>query len=103
MIYLSVAKTQDIHVKKVAKLGNLPLSQDEEKVFTDQLSKIVDYIDLLNKVDTSNVESTYNTTNLNSVLRDDKESPCQSQEEALANAPNKKDDFFVTKGVFDNE
>ena len=49
-------------VKHVAKLANLPLSSEEEATYGEQLSKILDYIDQLNRADTSEVEATYNVS-----------------------------------------
>ena len=93
-----------IDVKKVAKLANLPLTPQEEEKYSEQLSKILDYIDQLNKVDTENVEPTYNVSGLSNVMRPDEVGDCTiSQDEALQNASKKKDGFFVTKGVFEEE
>ncbi len=92
-----------IDVVKVAKLANLPLSEDEEEKYSRQLSKILDYIDQLNKVDTSKVEATFNVTANQNVMREDEADKSLSQAEALMNAPNKRNGFFVTKGVFSNE
>ena len=39
-----------IDVKKVAKLANLEISEDEEKEFDQQLNDIVGYIEKLNAV-----------------------------------------------------
>lgn len=80
-------------VKHVARLANLPLSFEEEEKYSQQLSEILEYVDQLNEVDTSSVEPTYNVTGLNNVTRED----------ALSNASQKKNGFFVTKGIFDNE
>lgn len=90
-------------IKQVAKLAKLPLTQDEEQTFSSQLSKIVDYIDQLDAVDTSQVEPTYNVTGLGGVTAKDSPAKSLSQEEALQNAHSKKDGFFQTKGVFGNE
>lgn len=90
-------------VEHVAKLANLPLSSDEEEKYGEQLSKILDYIDQLNRVDTSQVEPTFNTTGNENVIREDVSRESLSQEEALKNAPKVKDGYFATKGVFENE
>lgn len=92
-----------IDVKKVAKLANLPLSTDEEEKYSEQLSKILEYIDQLNKVDTKGVEPTFNVSGQVNVRAKDEVGDCVlSQEDVLSNAPQKRDGFFVTKGVFDN-
>ncbi len=87
-------------LKKVAKLANLPLSPEEEEKYSKQLSKILEYVDQLNQVDTGNVEPTFNVTGQSNVMRADETVASLSQDEALANAPAKKDSMFVTKGVF---
>lgn len=88
-------------VKKVTKLANLPLTEEEEEKYSEQLSEILEYIDQLNVVDTFGVEPTFNVTRNVNVLRKDETFASLSQEEALSNAPVKKDGMFVTKGVFD--
>lgn len=90
-----------INVKHVAKLANLPLTPDEEEKYSQQLSRVLDYIEQLNKVDTTNVEPTYNVTGLSTVMRPDKEGKCLTQEDAISNAVNKKDGLIVTRGVFE--
>ncbi|EKD90539.1 MAG: hypothetical protein ACD_31C00001G0002 [uncultured bacterium] len=90
-------------VKKVAKLANLPLSEAEEEESAEQLSKILDYIDQLEKVDTRGVEPTYNVTGNENVMREDEIGESLSAEDALKNASKTKDGFFVTKGVFESE
>jgi len=90
-------------VRHVAKLANLPITSQEEEMYSEQLSKILDYIDHLNSVDTSSVEPTFNTTGLSNVMRKDQVKPSISQQEALQNAPETKNGYFVTKGVFEEE
>jgi len=109
----------NINVKHVAKLANLPLTSEEEEKYSEQLSKILEYVDQLDSVDTSNVEPTFNvsgsfnkTSTVSSVepFRTDETSASLSQEEALSNVPKKENGlpagqagFFVTKGIFNEE
>lgn len=90
-------------VQKVAKLANLNLTSEEEEKFSEQLSKILGYIEELNAVDTENIHPTFNISAKENILREDIEEVGLSQDEALQNASNKKDGFFVSKGVFKNE
>ena len=87
-------------VKKVAKLANLPITPEEEELYADQLSAILDYIDLLNTVDTKSVQPTFNVIPQKNVMREDVAKESLTQEEALQNGKNTKDGYFVTKGVF---
>lgn len=97
---MSLTKDQ---VKKVAKLANLSLTSQEEEKYTQQLSKILDYMEKLNSADISGVEPTFNVSGLDSVAREDKPQATLSQEEVLSNAPQKKNGMFITEGVFDEK
>lgn len=89
-------------VRKAAKLANLPLTDEEEEKYTEQLSQVLEYVEQLNRVNISNVEPTFNVSGQENVMTDDKTGSCTlSQEETLSNAPKKPDGLFVTKGVFD--
>lgn len=91
-------------VKHVAKLANLPITSEEEEKYAEQLSKILEYVDQLNSVDTTGVEPTFNVSGQSNILAKDEVGDCAiSQEDALSNTPKKQDGFFVTKGVFDSE
>lgn len=79
-----------IDVVKVAKLANLPLSKEEEEKYSKQLSKILDYMEKLNQVDTSDVDATFNVTGLSNVMREDETESCEVI----------KKGFYKTKGVF---
>lgn len=79
-----------IDVVKVAKLANLPLTPAEEKKYSKQLSKILDYIEKLNQVDTSDVYPTFNATGLSNVMREDEPEACDIKQKS----------YFKTKGVF---
>ncbi len=90
-------------VKHVAKLANLPLTPEEEEKYSQQLSKILDYIDQLNQVNTDNVEPTYNVSGQVNIMAKDEEVKSLSQEEAIKNGVNTKNGYLVTKGVFSGE
>jgi aspartyl-tRNA(Asn)/glutamyl-tRNA(Gln) amidotransferase subunit C len=87
-------------VKKVAKLANLPVTDEEVELYSSQLSKTLEYIALLNSVDTKDVKPTFNITGLTNVMRPDEVGESLSQEQALQNSKNKHG-FFVAKGVFE--
>ncbi|MBI2315396.1 Asp-tRNA(Asn)/Glu-tRNA(Gln) amidotransferase subunit GatC [Candidatus Daviesbacteria bacterium] len=95
-----MALTRD-QVKHVAKLANLPLTEEEEVHYAKQLSQILDYVDQLEKADTKGVEPAFNVIPHFNVFQAGETQPSLSQDEALANASNKKDGYFVIKGVFE--
>lgn len=90
-------------VKHVAKLANLPLTKDEEQKYSKQLSKILDYIDQLDKVDTKRIEPTYNVSGQQNIMAKDEVSGSLSKEDTVKNGSNSKNGYFVTKGVFADE
>lgn len=88
-------------VKHVSKLANLSLSEAQEEQYQEQLSKILDYIEKLNEVETEFIEPTFNVLELNTIERPDETLSDLSQEEALSNAQKKENGMFATKGVFE--
>ncbi len=90
-----------IDVTHVAKLANLPLSNEESKKFQKQLSETVSYIDELREVDTKNIPPTSQVTGKINEFREDEVKPSLSQEDALKNASKTKSGMFVSKIVWD--
>lgn len=86
-------------VEKVAALARLKLSAIEVETFTSQLGKILEYVDILNEVDTSNVEPLVHAIELSNVLRDDEPSPSLPREQVLANAPKTDGRFFLVPQI----
>lgn len=87
-------------VKHVAKLANLPITPEEEEKYTEQLSKILEYVDQLNKVNTTGIEPTFNVSSNENISAEDQTNTSLTQEEVLSNTAKKENGFFVTKGVF---
>lgn len=88
-------------VKHVAKLANLPITDEELEKYSEQLSKILEYVEQLNKVDTSVVEPTFNVGNLKNVERKDEVEAGLTQEEALQNTKSQDKGFFKVKAIFE--
>lgn len=81
-------------VEHVALLSRLELSENELDKFTGQLDAILEYIDVLNQVDTSAVEPMAHVLEIRNVMRADEVQPSLSREAALQNAPDAEDGFF---------
>jgi aspartyl-tRNA(Asn)/glutamyl-tRNA(Gln) amidotransferase subunit C len=58
-------------VEHVAKLARLALTEDEKRLYTDQLSRILEYFGQLNKVNTDGVEPMSHALPVVNVLRED--------------------------------
>ena len=87
-------------VRKVADLARLELSEADVETMARQLSAIVDYINQLQQVNTDGVEPLAHALDLHDVFRDDVPAPSLDADQALANAPARKDDFYRVPAVF---
>jgi len=90
----------------VAHLARLQLTQAELETMTRQLSSIVDYMDLLKKVNTDGVEPLAHALAVSNVFRDDEPAPSLPVAEALANAPERRtnvrgEQFYAVPAVLD--
>ncbi len=90
-------------VRHVAELARLSLSDDELTRYADQLSKILQYVDQLSEVDTSDVAPTAHPIPIRNVFRSDEVSETMSADHALHNAPDRQDDFFKVPKVLNQE
>ena len=81
-------------VEHVALLSRLELSETELGKFTGQLDAILEYIDVLNQVDTSAVEPMAHVLEIRNVMRSDEVQPSLPREAALQYAPDAEDGFF---------
>jgi aspartyl-tRNA(Asn)/glutamyl-tRNA(Gln) amidotransferase subunit C len=87
-------------VRRVADLARLELSEADVETMARQLSAIVDYINQLQQVNTDGVEPLAHALDLHDVFRDDVLAKSLSEDEALANAPARKDNFYSVPAVF---
>ncbi|RKY76341.1 Asp-tRNA(Asn)/Glu-tRNA(Gln) amidotransferase GatCAB subunit C [candidate division KSB1 bacterium] len=90
-------------VEHIAQLAKLKFSEEEKKKFTTQLAKIIQYVEKLNELDTEDVPPTYHVLDIKNVMRSDVTKPWLTQEEALKNAPRRKDGFFSVPKVIIQE
>ncbi len=81
-------------VEHVALLSRLELSEEDKTKYTKSLNDILDYMELLNKIDTSEVEPTAHVLPLKNVFREDKLKECLPKEKTLANAPEAENGCF---------
>jgi aspartyl-tRNA(Asn)/glutamyl-tRNA(Gln) amidotransferase subunit C len=86
-------------VEHVAQLARLALSAEEKQRLTEQLNTILTYMEQLNAVPTAGVEPTAHVLDLVNVLRNDTVRQTLSVDEALANAPESAQHFFVVPRV----
>ncbi len=89
-------------VKKIAGMCKIDIAGDEER-FSKLLSDTLDYIKILDELNTSKVGETFQVTGLTNVFQDGSQKATLLREEALKNAKEIVNSLIATKGVFDRE
>lgn len=90
-------------LKKIAQLARIKLTPDEEKRYAETISVVLDYMKILNEVDTAGVEQTSQVTGLEDVVRADVPRDCKIVKELLAQMPEVENNELVVPGVFENQ
>ncbi|OGD70199.1 hypothetical protein A3A84_00400 [Candidatus Collierbacteria bacterium RIFCSPLOWO2_01_FULL_50_23] len=92
-------------VAKVGILANLPLTEDEKKLFADQFSMTIDVVNQLNEIDTKGITPTSQVNHLENVTRPDviDDDRVLTQEQALSGAKNTHQGFFVVKQILEKD
>lgn len=86
--------TQD-DILKLARLARLDLTKDEISEFATELSKIIDYVTMLNDVDVAGLKPTNQVTGLTNVTRADEVVDYGYQpHDLLANVPTVENDHI---------
>ncbi|MEQ8525103.1 Asp-tRNA(Asn)/Glu-tRNA(Gln) amidotransferase subunit GatC [Gracilimonas sp.] len=88
-------------VRYMADLARLQLAEDEVKSFAQDMNKILDYMERLDELDTSDVEPLEHVIDLESRLRKDEAKEPLSHEDALKNAPDADSDYFRVPKVIE--
>jgi len=100
-----MSKISQSTVKHVANLAQIPISTQEEEQLTADFSKTLAVVDELQELDTSKIEPTHQVTGLKNRVREDVVIKEQmfTQEQALANAKDTHQGFFVVPKVIDKD
>lgn len=93
---------KEADVEKVADLARLELTPEEKAQYRGQLSKVLDYVAMLNELDLDDVPPTAHAVSQQNVLRADEVTPSLPTEDALYNAPQTADNQFLIQSVLDD-
>ncbi len=88
-------------VQKVAALARLQLTDAEAELLSNQLGGILDYVAMLDELDTSAVEPMVHAIELINVLRDDVLVPSLPRVEGLKNAPKQDGRYFLVPAILE--
>ena len=84
----------DETIEYVGILAKLELSEEEKEAAKKDMGRMLDYIDMLNELDTSQTEPMSHVFSINNVFRDDVVSNGDDKENMLKNAPECKEGAY---------
>ena len=82
-------------VEYVAELSRIKLNEQSAEKMEKELGAIVEYMEILNKLDTDGVEPLSHVFNITNFMRDDEVVPSYDREAILKNAPEHTDETVV--------
>jgi len=90
-------------VLKIAKLARLELTPEEVSFFQNRLTRVLDYMEELKKVETTATETVRHVPRDANHFRKDEARPSQNQREILANAPALQEGGFLVPAIMESE
>ncbi len=90
-------------VKQIAELAQIPVNDTEITTLAFEFTKTLDAVNKLSELSTIDVEPTHQVTGLYNIFREDSidKSRMFVQEEALLNAKNTHNGYFVVNQILD--
>ena len=82
-------------------LAQLELSAEEKEQAKKDMSDMLEYVNKLNELDTTNVEPMSHVFPLNNVMREDVVTNADDSENMLKNAPEKSEDSYIVPKTFE--
>lgn len=95
------AVIDEAQVRRIAQLSRLSLSDEQVRLFSGQLGRILEYMEQLDTVDTAGVEPLAHALPVRDILRNDEPRAGFDTHTALSNAPQREGDFFRVPAVLD--
>jgi aspartyl-tRNA(Asn)/glutamyl-tRNA(Gln) amidotransferase subunit C len=96
-----MASTPEFDIDHVANLARIALTPEERRQFSAQLADVLAHIGLLREVDVGGIEPTAHAFPMDNVWAEDVAKPGLSEEDALRNAPARRDGMFAVPKVVD--
>ncbi|MGI5990329.1 MAG: Asp-tRNA(Asn)/Glu-tRNA(Gln) amidotransferase subunit GatC [Lachnospiraceae bacterium] len=90
----------DETIDYVGILAKLELNDEEKEKAKKDMARMLDYVDMLNELDTSGVEPMTHVFPVSNVFREDVVTNGDGSEDTLANAPEKKENQYVVPKTF---
>lgn len=93
--------SQKFNIDQIAELARVSLKPEEKAKLSQDLEKILGYINELAKLETKDVEPTSHVLPLENVFRPDEVKPAAVRDAVLEHAPKREGNFFKVPKVID--
>ena len=90
-------------VKRIAKLSKLDIPEDQIHYYADEMDKILEYFQIISKVDTSNVEPLTHITDHYNIVRKDEVDKCIENKKFIKNCPESFGHYIKVPKILDKE
>jgi len=89
-------------LKKLEKLSHLNVADEKREEIVSELSDILEYVESLSELDTSNIDSYFSTLDGGTPLREDVAN-CNKEinKDIINNAPLSEDNFFIVPAIIE--
>ena len=100
---MSKEKKINLNIDNVAQLARLSLTKDEKVSLTNDLQKILTYVEKLDTLDTSKIEATSHVLDIENVYREDTVSDTNAAFDVIKALPDSRKDgkFFKVPKVIE--
>lgn len=93
---------EKIDIDYLAQLARLELTLEEKQTLCTQLEQVLGHMQVLKALDTEGVEPTSHAFHLDNVLDEDEPHTPFTPEQALRNAPARRDNYVVVPKVVED-
>jgi aspartyl-tRNA(Asn)/glutamyl-tRNA(Gln) amidotransferase subunit C len=94
-------KIDQTTLRKIAHLARLEFEEEAEEAMLESLSEILTWVEMLNEVDTDNIEPLQSMSQEVNRMREDEIQTSLSRERGLHNAPKKDEQYFRVPKVLE--
>lgn len=97
-----MTKIDNETTKSVADLIKIHIDEDQIPLYSENLNTAIEAVNTFSDLDTKDVPITSQTIGTENIMRDDIVEEGLSQEEALSNAHQTKNGYFLVRKVFND-
>ena len=94
-------KLSRVEVEHIAELAKLSLTDEEKERFREQLSAILEYAEILQRLDTEAIPPTATVLPLQNVMVADEVRPSSPREDILVNSPDAENGCFKVRAILE--